>query len=543
MSMELPTRFSLRDLPFPAKLVITCFLLAVGGGYSAAMVQLHMQDSKTGAPMPTVHDVIQKYTGKKFFETDPPKPVCLFEKLVMGPIEGAPWNRTGSMAPAFFAKDGGEFNRLIKGAPSEVIERVKAERNGERDVIQQWIHAAPEERKKAYDEDRFHPDAAQAPKTITNDFKHAEPGSYKVKSILVDRCERCHSKDGAQSAYPLETYEQLLGCLIAPPSVSVPAGGGWVRIEEPISYEKLTQTTHAHLLSFAVLFSLTGLVFAFTSYPAVLRCLLGPWVLVAVVADVSLWWLSRLCEQWGPYFAMGIIGTGGAAGLGLSLQIVLSLFNMYGPKGKVVILGLFLLAGAGAAAVGMNVIKPGLEAKQQRLSTAANGTEPKPEPKKEPEKKETPVAPIAAMKGFEKMLLFPVKGPDGKELAVNELKWKRDQDGGMVRAFFDKDSGEFAAALKAKDLATQAQLTPMRHTEREILLAWNNLPDDERKKAYDLDAFMLPAELAKKPISVDYAAGAKVKIQSLITDRCIRCHEAEEDVMFSNYETMKKYLK
>ncbi len=30
---EAAARFSLRDLPLPAKLVITCFLLAVGGGY------------------------------------------------------------------------------------------------------------------------------------------------------------------------------------------------------------------------------------------------------------------------------------------------------------------------------------------------------------------------------------------------------------------------------------------------------------------------------------------------------------------------------
>ncbi len=86
-----------------------------------------------------------------------------------------------------------------------------------------------------------------------------------------------------------------------------------------------------------------------------------------MVADVSLWWLARLCDEWGPYFAMGIIGTGGAAGVGLAFQIVLSLFNMYGAKGKLVILLLFLLAGAGAGLVFVNKIKPGLKEKQERF--------------------------------------------------------------------------------------------------------------------------------------------------------------------------------
>ena len=36
--------------------------------------------------------------------------------------------------------------------------------------------------------------------------------------------------------------------------MEVPEGGGWVDSGRQISLEKLTQSTHAHLLSFAVLF-------------------------------------------------------------------------------------------------------------------------------------------------------------------------------------------------------------------------------------------------------------------------------------------------
>ena len=33
-------------------------------------------------------------------------------------------------------------------------------------------------------------------------------------------------------------------------------------------------------------------------------------MVLAIFADVALWWLARTCDEWGPYFAWGIIGTG-----------------------------------------------------------------------------------------------------------------------------------------------------------------------------------------------------------------------------------------
>src|SRR6266446_2394654 len=77
-------RFTLRALPLPAKLVATCFLMAVGLGYSSAMIQLHMQDARSGKPMPTVADVVAKFTGKRFLLETPPRPVSQLEKVIMG---------------------------------------------------------------------------------------------------------------------------------------------------------------------------------------------------------------------------------------------------------------------------------------------------------------------------------------------------------------------------------------------------------------------------------------------------------------------------
>ena len=552
--------FCIRDLPFPAKLVITCFLLAVGGGYSAAMVQLHFQDSKSGEPMPTVHDVILKFTGKKWFETDPPRPVSKLEKLVMGPVEGAPWNGSGSMAPAFFKKDGGEYDRQLKKAPSEKA-HLDAERNGEREAVALWCNLPVDVQKNAYERDLLTLDADKAPNTLTSTFKYPD-GSIHIKSIIDARCKHCHSRDGAQSTWPLENYDQIAKYLSVPPTVTVKAGGDWVKIEEPIGLEKLTQSTHAHLLSFAMLFALTGLVIAFSSYPTIVRCVLGPWVLLAVVADVSLWWLARLCPDWGPYFAMGVIGTGGAAGAGLAAQITLSLWNMYGAKGRLM-LGLLGVAIAGCGClIYLNQIEPGLankknainakaeadkrpeESKQEAVVIKAPEKKNEPDKKIEPEKKEV-VAPRVGVSPIERVFKYPVKDAGGRELPLLSIPFKGAQEGGMIRAFFDKDLGNFAEAVKEKDMPTQDKLMPERKGELEAFLAWTRLTDADRKKSYETDLFDLPVSLTGKPVTAEYVAGGKLKIKTLIADRCERCHtdgsDAEKYPMV-NYDQIHKLL-
>ena len=88
---------SLTGAPLPAKLVVSCFLLAVGGGYTAAMIQLHVQDSKSGKPMPDMHDVVLKYTGKKWFTEEPPAPESTLVCLITAD-ENLPFSGTGTMA-------------------------------------------------------------------------------------------------------------------------------------------------------------------------------------------------------------------------------------------------------------------------------------------------------------------------------------------------------------------------------------------------------------------------------------------------------------
>jgi len=552
------SRFTLRDLPFPAKLVITCFLLSVGLGYSTAMVQLHFQDAKSGEPMPTMHDVVLKFTGKKWFDTEPPRPVSKFTQLITA--SSGTFGSNGTMLPAFFEKDP-SFTKATRGGGD--LTQLRGEREGERDALVLWANAAPDVRKTAYENDHFAIPADWMPKAFTEKFKKGDV--VKVKSILEVRCVSCHGKGQPQESYPLETYDQIDKYLGVPASMPFPPGGGWVRVEEPMSLEKLTQSTHAHLLSFAVLFSLTGLVFAFTSYPTIVRILISPLVLIAIVTDVSFWWLARLSDGYGVYFSMGVMGTGGVAGLGLAAQIILGVWNMYGPRGKLVIALLFVIGAVGGGLLMKNIIMPGLEAKKEEAAAKRRAeTEKKPEPikaeikqpenkdpikkpddKKPDDKKGTEIPPPKAVgvSAMDKVLEFPLKDDKGMGIPLLSLPFsKMDEPKHMVRAFFDKDSGDFAAAVKAKNVAAQNALEPDRFGELAALRAWIKLPDAERKLTYDADAFNMPAELAKKPLTADYVKNGKIMIQAILTDRCIRCHADEEKTTFKDYATLRPYL-
>jgi mono/diheme cytochrome c family protein len=532
-------QFTLRDLPLPVKVVATVFLLAVGAGYGSAMVQLHMQDSKSGQPMPTVADVIRKYTGKVKFDpaNAPPPPVSQLEALIMGPIEGQPWNGTGSMAPAFFHKDPA-YKKLIEAKPAEKA-RIDAEREGERAVSKWWIALSPDARKTAYDTDRCDIGADRAPAAITPEFKNAD-GTYKIKSLLDARCARCHAPGEAQDKYPLSKYEEFEKYLTVP--VQPQPVNGYIKVSEPIDVSKLTQSTHAHLLSFAVLFSLTGVIFACSSYPTGMRVILGPWVVIAVFTDVSLWWLARLCDEWGPFFAMGIIATGGAAGMGLGAQITLSVFNMYGRKGKLMLAVMF---GAGAGLAGflfVNKIQPILAAKQNAAQNppAANGKDVAKKPNDD--KKVLPPKAHVPTSDLDRLLTLPPLDSNLKPI-TGEVSFNGGDTGNMAAALFEKDK-VYKNVMEGGPQADKDKLKSQREAELAALQAWVRAPDAARKAAYTADALDAP-ELASK-VDPMFAKGSKVLVKSLLDTRCASCHGPErkqEDYPLTKYEEFEKYLK
>lgn len=346
--------YSLRDLPTPAKLVISCFLCAVGLGYFSAMVQLHMQhSSRNGEALPDRADVVEIFAGWKVAtDADKAEPKSKLQTLIMGPIEGATFNGTGSMGAAFFGRSD-DYKESVKENGKEKID---AQREGERAALNEWLKLNEDDRKKAFEADKF--PRPTSVKALTDAYVDGD--AVKVKSIFVDRCTVCHQKGGDAEKYPLETLDQIAKYAVVK---KVEVVDGMVRSERQIGIEKLTQSTHAHLLSFAMLFSLTGLTFAFTSFNVKIRCLIAPLAIIAQVADVSCWWLARL-DGVGPLFATAIILTGTGVAVGLTLQILGSLLTMWTGRARAIMLLVLLVGLGGLGYVCLKAIAPALEAER-----------------------------------------------------------------------------------------------------------------------------------------------------------------------------------
>ena len=368
MSDVSSTRYTLRDLPLPAKLVVSLFLVSVGLGYFSALWQLHLRHAGKGSLVPTAEDVVARFSGKYWgpeqapvqnaaAEENPldalPKEVKIetliktrcacchaqdgdresnkpyleswselatalgtkpMESMVFKMITTEPGVKFGkgtSMRAAFTTKsevEGEKWEKYVKGLPEEKVASLKKEREAERQMMVLWLQSGSTETlKKSYEADLFvRPEKVAPPPQETRETK------AKRRQMEV---------------------------------------------------ESLTQSTHAHLLSFSMLWALTGLTFAFTGYSRWLRLGLAPAVLLAQIADVSCWWLARLPDV-GPYFALAIMGTGAVVGLGLALQIVLSLFSMYGRKGRIVLVVLMIAGCMGAGCVYCKYIVPEVQAEK-----------------------------------------------------------------------------------------------------------------------------------------------------------------------------------
>ena len=385
-----PARYALRDLPLPAKLVVTTFLISVGLGYLWAMAQIHFKHASAGEPMPTQADLVARFSGvpwplvakpeeekkgeeiakanaigvqvpgvkiKTLVDTrctwchgkegeKDDKPLTNYDQIsvYLKPTAEHPkgqlhtvltgnrknWN-TKNMVKAFFEKSQ-DWADLKPGERQEI----EPQREAERQALVAWVEAgAP---KAQYDADGF-----------------PLPPLFNLQNL------------------PKEV--QTVAAPLAPAAVggAKPPPDPWKEAKRrQLSVEALTQSTHAHLLTFSILWALTGLTFAFTRYPYVVRCVLSPVVLMAQVIDVFCWWLARLDPPAGPYFALAIMGTGTVVGVGVVLQIVLSVWDLYGRAGRLVLV-LLLLTGLGGFGLAFEkVIGPQLQA-EKAAAAGANG--------------------------------------------------------------------------------------------------------------------------------------------------------------------------
>jgi mono/diheme cytochrome c family protein len=406
---DTPERFTLRQLPLPAKLVISVFLISVGAGYLAAMVQLHYKQASPGNFAPGLGDVVARFSGVPW---PPVEGGNGHDAKPEGKANGAPANPV--------AKDGKPAAGLAQATSIRIQTLITRRcgachgKEGEQeehpldayDALSKYLKPKPElsqihklitaEPDVKWGKDTsmrngfttMHPEwkadvEARMEKLAIDDEKEAKDKAVEqlkaereTERLILIAWLKAGAPKGAYEADSFPLPRDLVGKPLDEELKPQPAGLAHGKANGPaaeakrkaksrqISVESLTQSTHAHLLSFAMLWALTGLTFAFTSYPLWARATLAPIVLLAQLIDVACWWLARLPDV-GPYFALAVIGTGAVVGVGLVLQIVLSLFNMYSGKGKAVLVLLFALAGGAAYLTFEKYIQPEVTAEAE----------------------------------------------------------------------------------------------------------------------------------------------------------------------------------
>ncbi len=310
------TSTTLRNLPLPIRLTLAMFLVAAGIGYLTALVQLHFAHASPGNLLPTPDDAVKIFHG-----TTGPK-MTQIERLLEAP-DNMPFNGTGSMRKAFLEKSD-EWKSQIKDKPAAELAVLKAEREGERLALLAWIRAGAS--KEAYEKNEFALPESLAQQPITGEFlkvddktsKPVVPHVLHIQGLISTRCAGCHSNGGEAQKFSLENYDAIVKYNKEPSSGA-------------ISLDRLASITHTHMMAFAVLFGCTGLLFAFTRFPSFIRAIFGPWVLFFQVVDIGLWWMARL----DPLFAKMIPVSGALVGLGLGIQLLGGLYDIFGPRPRV----------------------------------------------------------------------------------------------------------------------------------------------------------------------------------------------------------------
>jgi hypothetical protein len=348
-------KLSLIDLPLPARLVLATFLITVGIGYLSALVQLRVQHASAGQAMPGPEEVRRTFYG----ETDKSQ----LERLLTAPMS-EPFNGSGSMVGAFLDPENTnawfrDVNSLLKAdkklTPDAAEEMIRQRRNGERLALVEWIREGADEKSYTGDNYQLSDELAAQLKLpsdnplVTERFirpKANDKPAVKIQYIIQIRCVRCHktTAGGAASEFPLDSYDNLANY------VTPQKSGG-------MSLPKLAQSTHVHMLGFAVLWCLTGLIFACTNLPGWARAVFGPWTLIAQVADIACWWLAGQ----DPNFADIILITGALVGMGLVVQILGSCLCLFRKGGRLVMILVLILVAAGVAGFYLKVVEPRLK--------------------------------------------------------------------------------------------------------------------------------------------------------------------------------------
>lgn len=272
--MQTPTtKLVLADFTLPAKVLLTLFLAIIGLGYFAALLNIYEHHHNADQnPALGLGDLRRVYHGldKEVTVTTAVDSEMLHE----------------------VRPDGGMRKSLEKGGEPAV-----------RTLIAWLEMGAPQDR-----------------------FMQAglvQPGDPSPQQVIRNQCIRCHAAGGRKADLPYaasadaEPEYALVSKVALPPAGKTTTQRKMVHLP-PMSFAELVQVTHVHILSIPVFTLIVGGLFLMTGLPYIVKLVLAPLPMLAILMEIASWWLARPLEP----FVLVIAAAGAVFGISYGLQII-----------------------------------------------------------------------------------------------------------------------------------------------------------------------------------------------------------------------------
>lgn len=156
-------------------------------------------------------------------------------------------------------------------------------------------------------------------------------GNPSPQQVIKSHCIECHNADGGDmedlpfAASDEAEPEYMLVMAAAKPEFEIHESGPQTVVLGPMNAKRLVQVTHVHILSIPVFTFFVGILFLMTGFGEKVKLLLAPLPMLAVLLDISSWWLARFVEP----FIYVIAASGALFGATYALQILCILYSMW----------------------------------------------------------------------------------------------------------------------------------------------------------------------------------------------------------------------
>lgn len=132
----------------------------------------------------------------------------------------------------------------------------------------------------------------------------------KIHPILSKTCLQCHTPASGLKIPDLSNYSGIQEV---------------AKVDTGESIHTLVKLSHIHLFGISLVLFILGYIFILTILPGWLKHLLIVTPFLAIFIDILSWFLTK----WDPVYAYTVVISGGLLGVSLSLQIIISLYQIW----------------------------------------------------------------------------------------------------------------------------------------------------------------------------------------------------------------------